>query len=674
MKKIRSIYRDCFQNFALIVLLITVVAQVKATPPDPETGKTYALIIGISDYKNVEGLEFANRDAQEFAAFLQSKSGGEVSPDNIKMFLNSEATAVNIGSAIEQFHKQINKGDQLFFFFAGHGDMEESNANNGLLLLYNAPASSYWAFGDDYLEVNKLKQISENFSDRGVEMFIITDACRSGHLSGGADGVYATSMALKERWSNEIKILSCQPNEFSQEGKQWGGGHGVFTYYLIEGLYGLANENTNEDQCVNVMEIENYLRKLVIRDAAPARQTPLVSGDRWKTINCYDDIEYANVAKQKEGIIPTMDVINTKGLLEQMLSGQDSLLARLYVQYKLAVDSGWLIFPEGESASDYYTLIMAKLKDEQIARTLKRNFAAALQQSSMDIIEPVLQLESFKRKDAEEYQITALELSKAIELLGEYHFLTDKLKIRKLFIEAYALCGEFEKTEKEDNIQNNIHLNPAKELLLEAIAIDSNVAYPYFQLGWIYNKQSDSEKAAEIYQKYFELVPNNKRAYNNLGYAYNDLGEYDKAIGCFEKVIALDSAYALPYNNIGMSYASQEKYNESVSWFEMAIKRDSAYAEPYYNLGNVYIYLNDYENAKLSLNKYLQMEPDDYWAYYILADIGSLEKNKAEALKNLEKAFKLGFDNEAWMNQDSDLDNIRETLGFKRLMEKYFKK
>jgi len=672
MEKFSKVSPSCFCKFTLLVLLVMLVVQGKTIPPDPEPHQTYALIIGISEYKNVEGLEFANKDALAFAAFLKSKSGGEVKPENIKMFLNSKATAVNIGSAIEQFHKLLKKGDKLFFFFAGHGDTETSNMNNGLLLLYDAPALSYWAFGDDYLEVNKLKQISENFSGRGVEMFIITDACRSGHLSGGANGAATTSFQLKEIWSNEIKMLSCQPNEFSQEGKQWGGGHGVFTYYLIEGLYGLANENMNEDTCMNVLEIENYLRKSVIRDAAPARQTPLVSGDRWKTINCFDVSEYENVIKQKENFIPTMDVINTKGLLEQMLSGQDSLLAGLYVQYEQAVDSGRLILPEGESASDYYTLIMDKLKDEQIARTMKRNFAASLQQSSMDIIKPILQLKSFNRKSVEEYQIIALELDMAIELLGEHHFFSDKLKIRKLFIEAYALCEELGQSKSENEFQDDANLNEAKELLDEAIAIDSNVAYPYFQLGWIYNTQGQAEKATEIYQKYFELVPNNKRAYNNLGYAYNDLREYDKAIECFEKVIELDSSYAIPYNNIGYNYARQEKLKESIPYFETAIELDSAFARPYYNLGNVYIVLCDYEKAKLCLQKSLDIDPDDSETYYSFAGVSSLENNKDDALIYIEKALELGFNYEEWIEQDTDLDNIRNTPEFKALMKKYF--
>ena len=48
-------------------------------------GKTYAVIIGISQYENagIDPLDYAHRDAEVFADFLKSKSGGAVPEENI---------------------------------------------------------------------------------------------------------------------------------------------------------------------------------------------------------------------------------------------------------------------------------------------------------------------------------------------------------------------------------------------------------------------------------------------------------------------------------------------------------------------------------------------------------------------------------------------------------------
>ncbi|MBK8312234.1 MAG: hypothetical protein IPL04_16375 [Chitinophagaceae bacterium] len=43
------------------------------------TGNTYAIIIGISQYKLVPSLQFAHKDAQAFEDFLLSAAGGQSS-------------------------------------------------------------------------------------------------------------------------------------------------------------------------------------------------------------------------------------------------------------------------------------------------------------------------------------------------------------------------------------------------------------------------------------------------------------------------------------------------------------------------------------------------------------------------------------------------------------------
>lgn len=56
-------------------------------------GNTYAVIVGISSYElnGIPRLDFAHRDAQEFARFLRSANGGNVPEDNIRLLLNEQA-------------------------------------------------------------------------------------------------------------------------------------------------------------------------------------------------------------------------------------------------------------------------------------------------------------------------------------------------------------------------------------------------------------------------------------------------------------------------------------------------------------------------------------------------------------------------------------------------------
>jgi hypothetical protein len=49
-------------------------------------GKTFAIIIGISDYKLVPDLQYAHKDAQAFEDFLLSDAGGKCQGRMLKPF------------------------------------------------------------------------------------------------------------------------------------------------------------------------------------------------------------------------------------------------------------------------------------------------------------------------------------------------------------------------------------------------------------------------------------------------------------------------------------------------------------------------------------------------------------------------------------------------------------
>lgn len=91
---------------------------------------------------------------------------------------------------------------------------------------------------------------------------VFTDACHAGKLAGsGIGGTSATASALQKQFANEVKIMSCQPNELALEGEEWGGGRGVFSYHLVDALTGLADKNN--DGTVSLLETERSLQDIV---------------------------------------------------------------------------------------------------------------------------------------------------------------------------------------------------------------------------------------------------------------------------------------------------------------------------------------------------------------------------------------------------------------------------
>lgn len=70
-------------------------------------------------------------------------------------------------------------------------------------------------------------------------------------------------------------ISASDDKQLSQESKDWGGGHGVFTYFLLKGLEGDADYN--KDSRVTLGELIPYLSEEV-RRATKNAQSPTVAG------------------------------------------------------------------------------------------------------------------------------------------------------------------------------------------------------------------------------------------------------------------------------------------------------------------------------------------------------------------------------------------------------------
>ncbi len=239
-----------------------------------------AVVVGISDYQSndIPDLQFAHRDAEAFAAWLRSPAGGSVDSLNLQVLLNQEATTARCLTALFWLVDESDPGDQAIIYFAGHGDTENRTRNQpGFLLLHDAPSSIYMAGGS--LHVLILQDIITTLSSQQTRVLLIADILHAGKLAGsGVNGQQLTATALARQYADEVKIISCQPNEISIEGEQWGGGRSAFSWRLLEGLYGLADQDQNGQ--ITAYEIGDYLAQTVPDDIAPVQQTPLVLGDR----------------------------------------------------------------------------------------------------------------------------------------------------------------------------------------------------------------------------------------------------------------------------------------------------------------------------------------------------------------------------------------------------------
>ena len=632
-------------------------------------GNTYAIIIGISDYKVVPDLQYAHKDAQAFENFLLTDAGGKVPKNNIETFLNEAATRNNVGDAISVIARKAKTGDRVWFFFAGHGDMEDlTQIENGLLLLYNSPNGNYFGMNDDVLEILDLKRYLSPLSQKGIEMIFIVDACHSGNLTGGVEGVKQTGSALMSSWGKEYKILSCQPDQLSLESAEFGGGRGLFSLELEEGMKGLADTDGNGK--ITMFELQSYIQANVAR-YSEYKQIPLVSGDLSKSFFKVDPATLAILKKQKEQSYPLLAVANTKGNEEILIDSLDPAGKKIYLSFKQNLADKKLIWPKDTNALRDYRVFLKKYKDNPLITTMRRNLATSLNERFNRIVGPLLRGET-SYSTREECYYAAAELDSCLNLLGSQHYMYTNLKARQLFMEAMSYTWAL--SENEYNISWKETVQKSNKLLEESGKLEPNAAYTFVALGINYSFLYEFDKANLAFQKYIDLRPNDYDAKASLGIIYSKLKQYDKAENMFEtllnyqpdnlylklqlcevysennkpekaqaltdKLIAIDSLKSYGYFSKGVIYSRQNRLDSAVYFYNLSKESSSEYCIVCdNNIGTIYFINNQLDSAKKYYRMILDRDSTYPFANFNLGTIELKEGDTKEAFNHFYKTY-----------------------------------
>jgi hypothetical protein len=251
--------------------------------------KAKALVIGISSYQNIKSLKFADKDATEFAQFLRNSSGWKLAENDVLLLTNQSAKQGDILMGLQWLTESIQPGEEAVFYFSGHGDVETvGNSQQGFLLAHDSPKNNYPIGGT--IGVNLLDSVFSEFLRRDIKVTIIIDACRSGQLAGGMSGQSHTVEELTKRWKNSIRILSAQPDQLSYENEKWGGGRGVFSYYLVKGMSGYAD--MNGDMKIFLSELEQYIGMNIAAQTDYTQQPVLDGPNKFSRVVSKTDEEF----------------------------------------------------------------------------------------------------------------------------------------------------------------------------------------------------------------------------------------------------------------------------------------------------------------------------------------------------------------------------------------------
>jgi tetratricopeptide (TPR) repeat protein len=118
--------------------------------------------------------------------------------------------------------------------------------------------------------------------------------------------------------------------------------------------------------------------------------------------------------------------------------------------------------------------------------------------------------------------------------------------------------------------------------------------------------------------------------------------------------------------------SSQKKSDPEfdIKFFESVHRRDPRYTDVIEILGGLYTKTGRVNDGLRMDRKLVRLEPDNATAHYNLACSLALVKRKADALSSLERAIALGYNDADWMQQDPDLEGLKKSPAFKKLLAK----
>lgn len=576
---------------------------------------TRALVVGVSDYAQISDLDYAHRDAEVFAAFLTSNTKQRVTPENIRLLTNEEATMGTFEKAMKWLVSESEVDDRAIIYFSGHGDVEKSEEGlMGFLLLHNSPPVDYPIGGAcpiEYLD----QTIATLTEEKNTQVILITDACRSGKLAGSAiGGPRLINSVLFDRLEKIIKIMSCDSDQYSLEDELWGEGRGLFSYHLVNGLMGLADEDENGD--VFLYEIEDYIRKKVRADSRllGKLQIPKVRGNPETRINRVDKERLA-VFDAEKGLVAHAPVPIGK-TNSTTVAQVDSAYLPVLKALEQAILVGHLMFPEAGAAVDSYQELAKFTGIDSIQTAAKNNLIAALQDEAQlalnaYVTSPARELANRWANDPR-YRYYPQYLFKAAELAGPTDFFYRDLLARANYFKGVELRLQAERS------KNTALLEQAFSYQEKSLEYKPKTAHVFNEMGALYAAKEECDQAISFFQRAHEEAPSWVLPLSNLAECYRDIEDYEAAELTAKLAIEKDSFLVLSQYNLGVIYLDQNRYDEAKSLFLKAIQLAPNYGDAYYNLGRVYYKQEDFSNAVANFSRCVQIKPRDAQAYMAL--------------------------------------------------------
>ena len=223
--------------------------------------ESWALIIGINRYENVEPLTYAVDDAEAVRLMLMDNYGFK--DENITYIIDEDATKENILDGFSDLLEKAGEKDRVVVFYAGHGETYKlpSGGDMGYLIPVDGNLDNLYRSSIPMKSVYDIAEMSY-----AKHILYLVDACYGG-LTLSTRGLKkdSTPEYLRKMTQERGRMVITAGGKDEQviEKPEWG--HSAFTRNLLKGLgEGLADENA--DGIITADELGGFIRNRVTVD------------------------------------------------------------------------------------------------------------------------------------------------------------------------------------------------------------------------------------------------------------------------------------------------------------------------------------------------------------------------------------------------------------------------
>lgn len=572
-------------------------------------GKTYALLIGISKFKNPElSLQFADADAADFSKLMLSPRGGGLAPENVMLLTDEKATLAAVRLGFQDFLKRrAGKNDTVIILIASHGTVELPGSKGAFILTYDSDPQDLKSTS---LPMAELKGLFEEQLSKVGRVAIFSDVCKASTIGSiHGTGVNSDVQHLQDAEGQLLGLMASRAREVSFEGPQFGKGHGAFSYFVLKGIDGDADEN--KDGVVDGNELIRYV----------TNQVPKATGDKQHPT----DISNSDVGNVKLSDVkkPGIEMAHSR-MLEDFETGEPLLMASGTPQlpstreptedlqrFQSAISGGRLLPDQTDNAFDALATLKGELSRERYSE-ISNQLRVALEAKGQEVL--LKYLAGDENPQARQDFDSATRYTEAARKLTSESLL---LEAREDFFRGRTLL--FDKKFSE-----------AATFLEQAVRMDPGEAYGYNALGIAYLEQAQFDKAIPAFRDAIKRAQHWSYPLHNEALAFVETGDSRSAIRAYQQAIKLTPQYSyLPYN-LGLVYQRMNRRKEAEASYRKAVELAPDSAEPYNALGTLLASEGKRPAAEASYKQALQKNPTLLPARHNLALLLASEKGREQ--------------------------------------------